>query len=365
MKSIHHIPPHEPWSDTPSGWASETGGTTGGGERPVLSYYVTHIEELREALNESGDHHKCIWVGGVIDASGGSPYLNRQDQSRRGRIFISSNTTLIGIDQNAKFIESALIVQDVHNVIIHNLFIENPVDVDPQFEEGDGWNAEWDGLSIIRAHHVWVSNVAFSDGRFTMDMYKIVDGWKYVQHDGALDIKRASDYITVSRCFFTLHDKTILIGHSDGNDAEDSGKLRVTFHDNVFHRIVQRTPRVRFGDIHLYNNLFDNDVADPIYKYQYSFGIGKDSRTLSELNVFNVKGLTDHCKLYKGFGGEYLHDAESVFNCTRGDFNGCGFNHTSVLRPPYCYFPQRELTEEVQNALREAAGNVHNYRIWV
>ncbi len=365
MKSIHHIPPHEFWYQTPAGWASEAGGTAGGGEKPELSYYVTNIGELRQAIEESGDRPKRIWIGGLIDASGGVPYLNRQDQSRRGRIFIGSNTTLMGIDENARFVESALIIQDVSNVIIHNIYIENPVDVDPQFEEGDGWNAEWDGLSIIRAQHVWVSNVTFSDGRFTMDMYKTVDGWKYVQHDGSLDIKRASDYVTVSHCVFTLHDKTILIGHSDNNDEEDAGKLRVTFHDNLFTRVVQRTPRVRFGNVHLFNNVFDNDVADPIYKYQYSFGIGKDSRTLSELNVFNVKGQTVACRLFKGFGGEYLSDSGSVFNDTTADLNACGFNTTSVVRPPYDYFPQWDLTPEFVDAVRRSAGNMLDYRVLV
>lgn len=365
MKSIHHIPPHEFWYETPVGWACEAGGTTGSGEKPELTYYVTNIEEFRQAIDESGDRTTRIWISGLIDASGGEPYLNRYDQSRRGRLFIGSNTTLIGIDNTAKFIESALITQDVSNVIIHNVFIENPVDVDPQFEEGDGWNAEWDGLSIIRSHHVWVSNVTFTDGRFTMDMYKTVDGWKYVQHDGALDIKRASDYVTVSRCVFTLHDKTILIGHSDNNDGQDTGTLRVTFHDNLFTRVVQRTPRVRFGNIHLFNNVFENDVADPIYKYQYSFGIGKESRTLSELNVFTVNGLTEPCKLFKGFGGEYLFDSGSVFNATQAELNRCGFNVLSIIRPAYDYFPQWDLTPEFVDSVKKSAGNVLNYRVRV
>ncbi|WON78659.1 pectate lyase [Serratia sp. UGAL515B_01] len=376
MSSINNVPPHETWYETPIGWASEDGGTTGGGKNPQLLYYVRNIEELRQAIAESGDRPKCIWIGGVIDASGGIPYTNRQDQSKRGRIFIGSNTTLIGMDHNAKFIASALFIQDANNVIVHNLFIENPVDVEPQFEEGDGWNAEWDGLSIVNSHHVWVNNVTFSDGRFTMDMYKTVDGWKYVQHDGSLDIKRASNYITVSHCVFTTHDKTILIGHSDSNGEQDAGKLRVTFHDNLFTNVVQRTPRVRFGNIHLFNNVFDNDIAAPVYKYQYSFGVGKESRILSELNIFKVKGLTEHCKLFKEFGGVYLSDSESTFNKIHSDdewgtdrpplsLNGCGFNSTSVDRPPYNYFPQQNLTEDVENSIRDAAGNQFNYRVLV
>ncbi|MEL0553826.1 MULTISPECIES: hypothetical protein [Raoultella] len=176
MTTINNVPPHKPWHGTPLGWATEAGGTTGGGTSPEHAYYVRNITELREAIAASGDQPKWIWVGGLIDASGGVPYTDRQDQSKRGRIFLGSNTTLIGIDSNAQLIECALFVQDVSNVIIHNLHIENPVDVEPQFEEGDGWNAEWDGLSIVRAHHVWVSNVTFTDGRFTMDNYTYSTG---------------------------------------------------------------------------------------------------------------------------------------------------------------------------------------------
>ncbi|WP_369794382.1 hypothetical protein [Serratia sp. DD3] len=245
----------------------------------------------------------------------------------------------------------------------------------PWFEDGDGWNAEWDGLSIVRSHHVWINNVTFSDGRFTMDNYKIVDGWKYVQHDGSLDIKRASDYVTVSNTVFTLHDKTILIGHSDSNDAEDTGKLRVTFHNNLFTRIVQRTPRVRFGNVHLFNNIFDNDIDDPIYKYQYSFGIGKNSRTLSEFNFFRVKGWTEHCGMFKEFGGSYLSDVDSTFNRLPSDdewgmdrppsdLNSCGFN-SSFEMPPYDYFPQQGMTEELEYSIRNSVGNIFDYRILV
>lgn len=65
MRSISHIPPHQPWYETPIGWASERGGTTGrrGGEKPEFSYYVRNIEELRSALEESCERTKRIWIG--------------------------------------------------------------------------------------------------------------------------------------------------------------------------------------------------------------------------------------------------------------------------------------------------------------
>ncbi len=42
-------------------------------------------------------------------------------------------------------------------------------------------------------------------------------------HDGLTDVKRASDFVTISWNHFHDHDKTALLGHSDDNAAEDLG----------------------------------------------------------------------------------------------------------------------------------------------
>jgi pectate lyase len=374
MKSIRDVPPHKPWDGTPIGWASQGKGTTGGGPNPKHSFYVTNGDELKYALKSAGDEPKIVWVDGLIDVSMGEPYKCKADQKSRGSVFISSNTTLIGIRPDTKIIEGTLFVQDAHNVIVHNLFIENPVDVDPTFEPGDGWNAEWDGLSIVRSTNVWVDHVTFSDGRFTMDMYRYEEGtdgklWKFVQHDGALDIKRESDYVTVSNCSFELHDKLILIGHSDSH-TDDRGRLRVTFHGNLFSQVVQRTPRVRFGTVHLFNNVFDNDKRDPVYPYEYSYGVGVESRIFSERNVFRVKGLENHCGMFKGWGGDNLFDRNSTFNPDWDDLrppsiapeylNTCGFAHYLNWDLPYWYEVQ-EPSRELEMEIRAQAGPQLNY----
>ena len=54
---------------------------------------------------------------------------------------------------------------------------------------------------------------------------------------------------------FFDHDKTMLIGSSNTVGA-DVGKLRVTLHHNRFANVGQRVPRVRFGQVDLYNNYF-------------------------------------------------------------------------------------------------------------
>ncbi|OVZ92835.1 hypothetical protein CBW54_03710 [Yersinia kristensenii] len=343
------------------GWAAEAGGTTGGSDATSDDIYLVFtVSELRRALQESGERPKIIQVYGLIDVSEGIAYQDREDQKARGIVYLNANTSLIGVTENAKFIEGSIIIQDTHNVIIHNIFIENPVDVDPQFEEGDGWNAEWDGLNIITSHHVWIDHVTFSDGRFTIDQYIEKDGWKYVQHDGALDIKRGSDYVTVSSCRFELHDKTILIGHSDSNAEQDAGTMHVTFFNNYFTRIIQRTPRVRFGSIHLYNNFFDNDKSDPIYPYQYSYGLGYQSSILSEKNIFLIGGLAVQCQVMKAFGGDKIDDSGSTFNNNTAELNSCGFDANIGWVPPYIY-DAVDVTEAFADYIRNQAGSGIQY----
>jgi len=88
-----------------------------------------------------------------------------------------------------------------------------------------------------------------------------------------LDITNASDLVTVSWNRFRNHDKTMLIGSSDSASA-DRGKLRVTFHHNSFESLGQRAPRVRFGQVHVFNNFYE---IENLGHYLYSWGVGIES----------------------------------------------------------------------------------------
>jgi pectate lyase len=115
-----------------------------------------------------------------------------------------------------------------NNVIIRNLTFVDASD---------------DSISVTNAaHHVWLDHNDLSRG-----------------YDGLLDIKRQSDYVTVSWNHFHDHSKTSLVGHSDTYSA-DVGHLRVTYHHNWFDGTDQRHPRVRFADpVHVYNNLYSGN----------------------------------------------------------------------------------------------------------
>lgn len=92
----------------------------------------------------------------------------------------------------------------------------------------------------IFSHHVWIDHNSFSN-----------------PGDGAVDIKRGSDLVTVSWNYFENTIKTMLCGHADENGPQDVGRLRVTIHGNYFDATEQRHPRVRFADpIHVLNNYY-------------------------------------------------------------------------------------------------------------
>lgn len=323
------------------GYDAKSGiGTTGGIHASKdMIFAVKTKQELMDAITINKGKPRIIQVIGTIDISENRPYQNFADQKSRSLIKIPSNTTLIGVGDNAGFIHGSLIVSKAQNVIIRNLAIEAPVDVAPHFEEGDGWNAEWDGINIIESTYIWIDHVSFTDGKFTDDQYIHKDGWKYVQHDGLLDIKRGSDFITVSYSLFENHDKTILIGHNDKNDAQDENKLHITFHHNVFDNLRQRTPRIRFGKVHLYNNVFTGSVqkSATIYPYLYSIGLGVKSSVISENNLFHIQGLTDSCKIVKQFGNNNIQDSGSIFNEMPLSWSKCHFDNQMSWSIPYQY----------------------------
>ena len=69
-----------------------------------------------------------------------------------------------------------------------------------------------------------------------------------------MDIVRASDWVTLSWNYFHNHYKTNLIGNDDTFRDIDSGHLHVTLHHNRYENIDSRTPLLRGGIAHIYNN---------------------------------------------------------------------------------------------------------------
>ena len=236
---------------------------------------------------------------------------SQKNQSQSITVHVPSNTSIIGMD-NAK-LKGVNLVLDSDNVIIRNIQFESPYDYFPSWEPNDGsegnWNSQYDSISIKGGTHIWIDHSSFQDGPETVETYF---GRKYEHRDGLVDITNEADYITISYSTFENHNKTMLIGSSDSK-ISDEGKLHVTLHHNYFHNVVQRLPRVRFGQVHVYNNYFASDTTNGEYTYAYALGVGKNSQIYSENNVADIVGK-DYTSFVKVFGGKQLTTVNNMFN---------------------------------------------------
>ncbi|WP_372500187.1 pectate lyase family protein [Streptomyces panaciradicis] len=329
-QAAHRPSPDRQVLPASDGWASYGTGTTGGAAADAAHVHtVTDWAGFKAALADGGSAPKIIKVKGTIDADGPScasfeapgydfdTYLKTYDPAVWGRdknldgepdaspeglrrasqanqdayikAYVPANTTIIGIGENAGFRGASLQIKGVDNVIVRNLGLESPLDCFPQWDPTDtadgNWNSEYDSAVVYGSTHVWMDHDTFTDGDHPDSTLPYYYGRIFEQHDGELDIVKGADYVTASWNVFEDHDKTILIGNSDSAStaAVDRGHLKVTFHHNLFANLVERAPRVRFGQVDSYNNHF---VAGD--GYSYSYGIGMESRLVAEHNAFTL-----------------------------------------------------------------------------
>jgi pectate lyase len=200
----------------------------------------------------------------------------------------------------------------VDNVIVRNVRFEDAHDCFPSWDPTDGatgnWNSLYDTMSVITSTHVWADHDTFSDGGNRDDAQPLYFGRPYQVHDGLLDITKASDLVTVENTVFADHDKTMLIGSSDSATA-DAGKLRVTVHHDKFANVGQRAPRVRYGQVDVYDNYYVLTDEDT---YSYSLGIGVRSAIYAENNFFLRSADVPVGEILHGWGGTAMTERGSV-----------------------------------------------------
>jgi len=222
---------------------------------------------------------------------------SRNAQQDRVRIRPGSNTTIVGLDKHATIRGGWFDIRGTAsanrtNIIIRNLTFEDTYDCFPAWSPTDGalgsWNALYDSISLRDSNHVWIDHNTFVDRETADDKLPHYFGVLYQVHDGLLDITNASNYVTVSWNRFENHDKVMLIGSSD-NAPADVGKLKVTLHHNLFEDLGQRVARVRYGQVHIYNNYYKIGNAE---NYVYSWGVGIQSAIYAENNFFRVNPST-------------------------------------------------------------------------
>jgi pectate lyase len=209
-----------------------------------------------------------------------------KNQGDTVKINVGSNTTIIGIN-GAHLSHGSLVLAAVSNVIVRNVELSDAADCFPAWDPTDGdtgnWNSLYDLVSLTGATNVWIDHDTFNDGANPDSDQPVHFGQPYQVHDGASDIIKASDLVTVSWNDYSNHDKTMLIGSTD-TPGVDVGKLRVTVHHNRFGNVLQRAPRVRFGQVDVYDNYYIGTDPD----YQYSLGVGVQSSIYAQNNYFQL-----------------------------------------------------------------------------
>ncbi|KAL5807494.1 hypothetical protein ACOSQ3_030383 [Xanthoceras sorbifolium] len=212
-----------------------------GGLHGPLYHVTTLADDGPGSLREGCRRKEPLWI--VFELSGTirlSSYLS-----------VSSYKTIDGRGQRIKLTGKGLRLKECEHVIICNL----------EFEGGRG--PDVDGIQIKpNSKHIWIDRCSLRD-----------------YDDGLIDITRGSTDITVSRCHFSQHDKTMLIGADPSNIGDRC--IRVTIHHCFFDGTRQRHPRVRFGKVHLYNNYTRNWGI-------YAVCASVESQIYSQCNIYEA-----------------------------------------------------------------------------
>ncbi|MDA1358208.1 hypothetical protein O1R50_01125 [Glycomyces luteolus] len=337
------------------GWAAYDGGTTGGSDAARDHVYTVDTwAELKAAV--AGDEPKIVKVKGDIDAwtdaEGNAltcedwndpgytweSYLETYDpevwgwnapsgpvEQARVRSYnayrqhvllsIGANTTIVGAG-DASVTHGAFFISNTENVIVRNLGVHDSYDCFPAWE-GTAWDGEFDNFEVSGSTHVWLDHLTVTDGTTHDYQAPVIWGARVEYLDGAIDIVRASDLVTVSWNHIQNHDKTMLIGNTDSDRYGEDDKLRVTVHHNWFENAAQRAPRLRWGQNHVYNNYYTYD-PDSGYPYFYSIGAGRYSQIYAENNAWDVEGVDASAAIYN-WGGDAMHVEGSLFNGQRTD----------------------------------------------
>lgn len=282
------------------GWATRVGRTggefnvTGGGDAaPVI---VDNFGDLQQLA--AGTEPRVIYIDGPVG-----------DGFRDGagdRLDIGSNKTIVG-SRPGTLLNAAILISgdDSSNIILRNVVVNGPGSDDQQ---------SWDNINITSgARNIWVDHCEFWDGQ-----------------DGNADVIRGADNVTFTFNVFGyrgngLHNLSNLVASSD-NEPESEGKLDITLMFNHFRGADQRTPRCRYGDIHVVNNLFTTEGLSS------SMGTspGVQCRILTENNHFI--GISE--PIHEREGGINELRGDNIFEATSGNtaaFGGAAFE------PPYAY----------------------------
>jgi pectate lyase len=192
-------------------------------------------------------------------------------------------------------------VKRSYNLLIRNIFFQDYYD---------------DGINIggTETHHVWVDHCTLGHPLgFPADS----------EHpDGGCDIKDGASYVTVSWCLIRNSWKTSLVGHSDNNGATDNGRLKVTYVNNHFYNTNSRNPRVRFGEVHVLNNLLENVQL-------YGIVAANNAQVFAENNFFlNTDWPMYADRSVADFKAVYGNNSDNTYTSKTGNYPCVGLKQS-------------------------------------
>ncbi|WP_229068407.1 polysaccharide lyase family 1 protein [Actinoplanes sp. DH11] len=219
-----------------SGFASANGGTTGGAGGAVVR--ATTGTQIHAALcnRAAADTPITIEVQGTINHGNTTKVSGPSCNTAAGLIELKgiSNVTIVGAGSGATFDQLGIHIRDSRNIVIQNVTVKNvKKSGSPLSNGGDAISME----STVR--NVWVDHVTLE-----------ASGGESEGFDGLFDMKDDTQYVTLSYSILRNSGRGGLVGSSE----TDTGNSFITYHHNKYENIDSRTPLLRGGIAHMFNN---------------------------------------------------------------------------------------------------------------
>ncbi|MFV0137346.1 polysaccharide lyase family 1 protein [Streptomyces sp. HMX87] len=219
-----------------TGYATQNGGTTGGaGGQTVRATTGTAIHAALCNRADSGTPI-TIEVEGTINHGNTKKVSGASCNTADGVIELKqiSNVTIVGVGGGAVFDQVGIHIREARNIIIQNVTVRNvKKSGSPTSNGGDAIGME----SGVR--NVWVDHTTLE-----------ASGGESEGFDGLFDMKNDTQYVTLSYSILRNSGRGGLVGSSES----DRSNGFITYHHNLYENIDSRTPLLRGGIAHIYNN---------------------------------------------------------------------------------------------------------------
>jgi pectate lyase len=221
-----------------TGYATQNGGTTGGAGGQTVR--ATTGTAIHAALcgRASSSTPIIIEVQGTINHGNTTKVSGASCNTAADKIELKeiSNVTIVGVGGGAVFDQLGIHIRDSSNIIIQNVTVRNvKKSGSPTSNGGDAIGME----STVR--NVWVDHATLE-----------ASGGESEGFDGLFDMKDNTQYVTLSYSILRNSGRGGLIGSSES----DRSNSFITFHHNSYENLDSRTPLLRGGVAHIYNNSY-------------------------------------------------------------------------------------------------------------